>query len=503
MRSLRWGVSFRFLVAILLFFPAFMVLPAGAHVGSPDVFYEGDAGPYHLMVTVRVPQAIPGAAEVEVRDQTGTVTGVELLTLHLVGSGSEFAPRPQIAERSKQDPQSFVGSLWLMESGAMQIRVLVSGSKGTGELAIPVPATALQKLPMSKPLAAGLFGLLLLLVLGGLSIVAEGARTAELAPGEKPSPADQRRARSVMVVAAIVTFCFLYLGNRWWDAEDAVAAARLYKTPHVAATLEGSNRLLLKAQTGQNGPLRAGYTDDLIPDHGHLMHLFLVRMPAMDVFAHLHPEQQENGDFVLDLPTLPAGHYNIFADIVHRSGFPATMVGQIDLPQISSFAPTGDNCIWFGPPIVLSGENSTVSNLPDGGRMVWESPTTPKAGVPASFRFLVEDKDGKPAQDMELYMGMAGHAEFVRSDLTTFAHVHPAGSISMASLEMAQAGLMASMGVEQTATNSAMPMSMSTAHTDPEVSFPYGFPRPGDYRIYVQIKRGGQVETGAFQAHVN
>ena len=149
------------------------------------------------MVTVRVPQAIPGAAEVEVRDQTGTVTGVELLTLHLVGSGSEFAPRPQIAERSKQDPQSFVGSLWLMESGAMQIRVLVSGSKGTGELAIPVPATALQKLPMSKPLAAGLFGLLLLLVLGGLSIVAEGARTAELAPGRKsltggPAPGAKR-----------------------------------------------------------------------------------------------------------------------------------------------------------------------------------------------------------------------------------------------------------------------------------------------------------------------
>ena len=501
MRSLRWAVSFRFLVTILLFFPGLMVLPAGAHVGSPDVFYEGDAGPYHLMVTVRVPQAIPGAAEVEVRDQTGTVTGVELLTLHLVGSGSEFAPRPQIAERSKQDPQSFVGSLWLMESGAMQIRVLASGAKGKGELAIPVPATALQKMPMSKPLAAGLFGLMLLLVLGGLSIVAEGARTAELAPGEKPSTADQRRARRVMAVAAIVVFCMLFLGKRWWDAEDAVAAARLYKAPKVLATLEGSSRLVLKADTGQEGYLRAGYTDDLIPDHGHLMHLFLIRMPEMDVFAHLHPQPQENGNFVLDLPSLPAGHYNIFADIVHRSGFPATMVGEIDLPQISTSAPTGDNCIWSGSPIVSNGENSTVSDLPDGGRMVWESPTAPKAGVPASFRFLVEDKDGKPAQNMEPYMGMTGHAEFVRSDLTTFAHVHPAGSVSMASLEMAQAGLMASMGVEQTATNSSMPMS--AAHAEPEVSFPYGFPRPGDYRIYVQIKRGGRVETGVFQAHVS
>src|SRR5262249_17937080 len=39
---------------------------AAAHVGSPDVYFEGDAGPYHLMVSIRTPPVIPGVAEVEV-----------------------------------------------------------------------------------------------------------------------------------------------------------------------------------------------------------------------------------------------------------------------------------------------------------------------------------------------------------------------------------------------------------------------------------------------------
>ncbi len=37
-----------------------LVLLCTAHVGSPDVWYEGDAGPYHVIVYVRVPGVVPG-----------------------------------------------------------------------------------------------------------------------------------------------------------------------------------------------------------------------------------------------------------------------------------------------------------------------------------------------------------------------------------------------------------------------------------------------------------
>jgi len=122
--------------------------------------------------------------------------------------------------------------------------------------------------------------------------------------------------------------------------------------------------------------------------------------------------------------------------------------------------------------------------------------------VALNFKFLVEDKDGKPAQDVEPYMGMAGHAEFVRSDLTVFAHVHPAGSVSMAALELAESRLMISTPPTQAPAQMAMSMSASSTTLSPEVSFPYGFPQPGEYRIFVQIKRSGHIETGAFDVHV-
>jgi hypothetical protein len=50
----------------------------------------------------------------------------------------------------------------------------------------------------------------------------------------------------------------------------------------------------------------------------------------------------------------------------------------------------------------------------------------------------VQDKDGKPANDLEPYMELAGHAEFVSNDLSVFPHVRPAGSVSMAALESAR-----------------------------------------------------------------
>ena len=73
-------------------------LSLSAHVGSPDVYYEGDAGPYHLFVAVRVPQVIPGVAEIQIRCATKDVRTIQIVPMRLSGAGSNYPPTPDLAE---------------------------------------------------------------------------------------------------------------------------------------------------------------------------------------------------------------------------------------------------------------------------------------------------------------------------------------------------------------------------------------------------------------------
>ena len=475
---------------------------AHAHVGSPDVYAEGQAGAYKLSVVIRPPLVIPGVADIEVRSQTSGIDRITVTPVPLAGEAAKHPPVPDTMDRPSADARFYTAHLWIMATGSWQIRFAVNGSRGAGVLSIPFPATAISTRKMQPGMGALLIVLGTLLIVGMIGIVGAATREARLRPGEPVSPAGRRRAYIAMSVTFGVLAAAVILGNTWWKSEAANYSAYIYKPLLLQPTLRADNVLDLRLR--DPGWLQTRKLDDFIPDHDHLMHLYMIRWPEMDLVFHLHPEPVSTGDFQLPLPSVPAGTYRLYADVVHAGGFPETIVGTVTLPAIAGRPLHGDDAEGTDAPVAetAGAENAHGERfkLPDGYAMVWKRPANLAAKVLADFEFELLDPQGKPPADMALYMGMLGHAAFVKTDGTVFAHIHPTGTVAMAAFMMAnpQSQPAASGGGHMN-----MPgMEVEHGALPNRVSFPYGFPTAGPYRVFVQMKHGSVIETGAFDASV-
>jgi hypothetical protein len=442
-------------------------IAAKAHIGSPDVVFQGDAGPHRLVVTIRPPRVIPGVADVEVRATRTDPSRVTLRPMPLTGAGARYAPTPDVATQSRDDPRFFTGHLWIMATGEWQVRVAAEGSGGSGELAVPVPAVASQTAGMSRALGAGLTVMVTILALGLVSIVGASFREAQLDPGLSAPPKRRRTAWIAMTVTSALIAAVAIFGDYWWSAEASAYGRYVYKPLQLEIT---GPPLAYKLVDPGWLPFRK--TDDLVPDHDHLMHLFAIN-EATGTLYHLHPVQQENGVWRAAADPWESGRYRVFADLVHRGGLPETAAGVCSVSG-------------SGPVRPLVGDDS-AGPLSLSHTQIARDVTPLAAHETTTLTFKVLDEEGAPVNDLELYMGMPAHAIIVKRDWSVFAHVHTNGSVPMASLALLQTPR------EGHQHHVALP---------PTVSFPYSFPSAGDYRIYVQVKRAGAIETAIFDVTV-
>jgi hypothetical protein len=259
----------------------------------------------------------------------------------------------------------------------------------------------------------------------------------------------------------------------------------------------------------------------LVPDHGKLMHLFLVREPQLDAFAHLHPLKQDRKTFQTILPDLPEGTYRIFADITYETGLSDTLTNSVDIPQQLSVnqpevspARDSDDSWRLAPTLDGSSANHECRLSPDY-TMTWLAPGQFLVNQSLVLHFAVRTSDGQPVT-LEPYLGMRGHLALLRDDGAVFTHLHPGGSASMAAMQLAtfraegKLPLYAAFGgddpVCQLPAMSSGEQSWLRGNSDAnpsDVSFPYAFPKPGRYRLWVQVKVNGKVLTGVFDTEVS
>ncbi len=490
---------------------------ADAHVGSPDIFYDGMVGPYPARIMIRMPNVVPGRAEISVRVQTDGAVTTSFLPLYAETAVSN-APPPDLGRLVVGETNLYAGELWLMSSGAYSVEVRIKGNQGEGMAQIPVTSVALRQLPLPSFLGKLLLGLAAILVLGGIAMAAAAAREAALPAGTTAGRAAHWKGFFAALAMAIIFGLALWGGKHWWQAEENSFRRHLRDGPWpdlaTEVRVQGGERIL-QIEVGKKAFARNDKVY-LIPDHGKLMHLFLIRDGTRDAFAHVHPIRRPGGAFDVVLPPLPEGSYTLYCDLTFEGGESSTASTSIVLPPLpaagtdnsprpallpdpdDSWAASVTNQTSATP----SAGGGAVYRLADGTQVAWQTQTLPRIRQDASLRFVVTDAAGEPVM-LEPYLGMLCHAAVLRSDGTVFAHLHPSGNYSMA----AQTFFENKLATETAGGTPAggMNHSMHPHHAGAGMSsfyLPYEFPEPGDYRIWVQFKVDGRVQTAVFDTHV-
>ena len=470
-----------------------------AHVGSPDTFFEGPAGPYAVRVIIRAPQVIPARAEVIVRVNGDGVRRVTAAP-YIWNGGEKGAPPADELVRVPGDTTLWSVQLWIMAQGSYSVRVRVEGARGSGTLIVPFTAVATSVLGMDRALGIGLSAFGLFLVVGLLTIVGAGAREATLEPDAEPDAARSRRAWLARGVAAVIITGTLVGGRAWWKFEDGRYASGVYRNTHGTVTVrDDAGRRMLRLVIDSVADARRW--PPLVPDHGKLMHLFLIKDGDLGAMAHLHPLPIDSMTFETALPALPAGRYHVYADIVHENGFAETVVGNVEVGgweggRVGASDP--DDAAFVGAP---SGLRVPIT---DGTTLTWlKGDSALVAGQDARLHFKLRDAQGMPIT-VEPYLGMAAHAVVVASDQSVFVHLHPMGTAPVAAQRALEAWTPAdsTRGALRARLEREVPAMVMDERPSGDLSFPYAFPKAGRYVVWVQFKRDGEIRTAVFGAVV-
>jgi hypothetical protein len=186
---------------------------------------------------------------------------------------------------------------------------------------------------------------------------------------------------------------------------------------------------------------------DFDVEHEKRMHLIVARRDLTG-FQHLHPKMESDGTWSTEVTLPEAGSYRLFADFSYQDeaitlATDLRVDGDADLRALP--APR---------PVAVS----------DGGYDVRLGSAGAKAGEESELRFTIT-RDGEPVQT-EPYLGAGGHLVALREGDLAFLHVHP------------------------------------EEHGE-GVGFAATFPTAGRYRLFLQFKHEGAVQTVAFTQEVS
>jgi hypothetical protein len=196
--------------------------------------------------------------------------------------------------------------------------------------------------------------------------------------------------------------------------------------------------------------------------HEKQFHLFVVSHD-LEYYDHVHPEMQADGSWTIDVTVPKPGHYKLFSDFLPIGGTPQVVPQLLiagdpgDLEAARAQLPSDDG-------FQKTAGSMTVSlALPSDGLV---------AGRDEKLLYhIVDAKTGQPVTNLEPYLAAFGHTLVLSEDTMEYVHAHP--------VELP-------------------PDRIEDAAGGPDLTFKALLPKPGRYRLWTQLKRGGVVTTTRF-----
>lgn len=201
--------------------------------------------------------------------------------------------------------------------------------------------------------------------------------------------------------------------------------------------------------------------------HEKIFHLFIVSHD-LEHYAHVHPEQMDDGSFAIDVTLPRAGYYKVYSDFLPSAGTPQV------IPRL---VVTKDFDGGLASSMARLVPDAILKKGADGMDVELLLPETLVAGREEKLTFRVTDRaTGAEIRDLEPYLGAWGHSLVMSEDTLDFVHAHP--------LEL-------------------LPDDAATASGGPMLTFKALLPKAGNYRVWMQIKHRGEVSTAAFTLRVS
>ena len=200
--------------------------------------------------------------------------------------------------------------------------------------------------------------------------------------------------------------------------------------------------------------------------HEKRFHLFVVSRD-MEVFEHIHPEQQPDGTWMIQVTLPKPGDYRILSDFLPTGGSPQ-FVGRT-LETVDFTGELESQTPHLTPDVDVT---KTVGSVKAHLEL---EPSTLIEGQFGHLAFTLTDaKTGRPVTDLQPYLGAFGHALILSEDMRDYVHSHPFEDID----------------------------ATSKGFGGPTVTFEGYMPKAGRYRAWSQFQRNGDVITIPFTVNV-